>query len=83
MAMDKTRHLDPEFDVDLLQWACRKRMTAYREAIIEMGGTVHYVCLMNESVSSNSYTGWVYNEEDDEELDEMNHLWWQGAPRGG
>jgi len=78
VAMEKTRNLDPEFDADLLQWACWVRMSAYREAIVEMGGTINYVCTMNESVSSNSYTGWVYNEEDDEELGEMDLLWLHG-----
>jgi len=77
-AMEATRDLNPAFDRDEIEAACQMRMDAYREAILAGGGTIRYVCRMNDTVSFKSYRGWIYSELNDESLIDMDLFWMRG-----
>ena len=75
-AVEETKDLNPSFDKDEIEKACRTRIRAYRKAVLAQGGEILLNGTAIEVVSSNSLS-W----KEDSELDDK-HLWVIDLPNG-
>jgi len=77
-ALEKTKDLDPDFDVDEIEIACKQRIGAYCNAILQQGGQILLKSKAIEVVSPNSLSwkgdselgnnqDWVLDLENDQE----------------